>query len=276
MSCSPSVTIRPLSGALGAEGYGMDISHPLQSTEFAILRQTFFDYGVIFVRGQNLSSQQLIQFAKLWGSINVNRFFPHVGDYPQIAQVKKTPQQENNIGGIWHTDHSYDVIPALGSVLYARTVPKWGGDTLFANPAKAFDGLSSGMQGFLEGMFAVHSSRHVFGVQDSDQRFGNQSAATQDAKHPVVIRHPDTNRKTLYVNPQFTLRFDGWTQQESQPILNYLYQHIVKPEFTCRFRWREGSVAVWDNRATWHCALNDYPGEMRCMHRITIDGVSLH
>jgi taurine dioxygenase len=129
---------------------------------------------------------------------------------------------------------------------------------------------------------ACHSSRHVFGAGamarrgDLNGRIGNPELATQDAVHPVVIRHPETGRKALYVNPGFTLRFEGWTDDESRPLLDYLYRHAVTPEFTCRFRWREGSLALWDNRSTWHFALNDYQGERRLLHRITIQGTPLH
>jgi taurine dioxygenase len=126
----------------------------------------------------------------------------------------------------------------------------------------------------LSGLRAVHSSRHVFGVERAAMRgrIGNAELATQDAIHPVVITHPESGRKALYVNPGFTLRFDGWTAEESAPLLRYLYQHAARPEFTCRLRWRNGSLASWDNRSTWHYALNDYQGQQRLMHRITIEG----
>ena len=189
----------------------------------------------------------------------------------------KEPHQTKNIGGGWHTDHSYDHIPALGSMLYARAVPPRGGDTLFASMYAAYDALSDGLKRTLEGLRGVHSSRHVFGVKrgDLDGRIGNYEAATQDATHPVVITHPESGKKALYVNPGFTIGFDGWTADESKPLLDLLYKHAARPEFTCRFQWREGSLAFWDNRATWHYALNDYQGERRLLHRITIEGCAL-
>jgi taurine dioxygenase len=198
-----------------------------------------------------------------------------------IAEVRKEPEQQRNIGNGWHTDHSYDEAPALGSMLYAREVPKTGGDTLFASMYAAYDALSDGLKATLEGLRALHSSRHVFGATaaarrgDLNGRIRNPEFATQDAIHPVVIRHPDTGRKVLYVNPGFTLRFDGWTEEESRPLLDYLYRHAARPEFTCRFQWREGSLAFWDNRSTWHFAVNDYHGERRLLHRITIEGERL-
>jgi len=141
----------------------------------------------------------------------------------------------------------------------------------------AYDALSDGLKQTLRGLRAVHSSRHVFGVKRPglEGRIGNYDAATQDAVHPVVITHPDSGRLALYVNPGFTLRFDGWTDEESRPLLTYLYQHAARPEFTCRLAWREGSLAFWDNRSTWHYALNDYQGQRRLMHRITIEGCGL-
>jgi taurine dioxygenase len=169
----------------------------------------------------------------------------------------------------------------LGSILLAREVPPRGGDTLFACMAQAYEALSDGLKKTLEGMRAVHSSRHVFGAKanylqsDIRGRLGNTEAATQDAVHPVVVRHPESGRKVLYVNSSFTVRFEGWTAQESAPLLKFLYEHAARPEFTTRFVWREGSIAFWDNRATWHYALNDYQGERRLMHRITVEGVPL-
>jgi taurine dioxygenase len=198
-----------------------------------------------------------------------------------IAEVRKEPDQQTNIGGSWHTDHSYDEVPALGSMLYAREVPEVGGDTLFASMHAAYETLSAGLKRTLEGLQAWHSSRHVFGAGNMDHetrrdgRVRNPELATQDALHPVVIRHPETGRKALYVNPGFTVRFDGWTEAESKPLLDFLYEHAVRPEFTCRFRWEAGSLGLWDNRSTWHFAMNDYAGQRRLMHRITIEGVPL-
>ena len=279
-----TMTIQPVSGALGAEIHGVDLSQALSDVQFATIRQAFHDFGVIFFRDQTLTPEQHLAFAERWGPINVNRFFKAVANYPMIAQVLKEPEQRNNIGGGWHTDHSYDLAPAMGSILYAREVPVTGGDTLFANMHMAYDTLSEGLKETLAGLQAVHSSRHVFGAQatryqkaddDTAGRIGNPELATQDTVHPVVIRHPETGRQALYVNPGFTLRFDGWTDQESAPLLHYLYQHAARPEHTCRFVWRKGSMAFWDNRATWHYALNDYHGQRRLMHRITVEGVAL-
>jgi taurine dioxygenase len=275
------IDVHPIAGALGAEILGLDLSRALDDATFAAIRETFVAHGVIFFRDQRLTPEQHISFAERFGPINVNRFFTPVPGYPTIAEVRKEPEQRRNIGEVWHTDHSYDEIPALGSVLLAREVPETGGDTMFASMALAYDTLSDGLKRTLEPLRAVHSSRHIFGPgagyhgNDLKDRLANPELATQDAVHPVVIRHPESGRKTLYVNPNFTVGIEGWTVEESRALLGYLYQHAVRPEFTCRFRWREGSIAVWDNRATWHFAINDYHGHRRLMHRITIEGTRL-
>ena len=276
------IRVEPVSSNVGAEIAGVDLSAPVPDVVFAEIRRAFGEHGVVFFRDQDLTPEQHIAFAERFAPIDINRFFTAVPSYPMIAEVRKEPEQTRNIGGGWHTDHSYDQVPALGSVLYAREVPRTGGDTLFASMYAAYDALSDGLKATLEGLSARHSSRHVFGYDGRAQqgdlagRIGNPELATQDAVHPVVIRHPETGKKALYVNPGFTLRFDGWTDEESAPLLQYLYRHATKPEFTCRFHWREGSLALWDNRSTWHFAVNDYHGERRLLHRITIQGSPLH
>ena len=276
------IEVTPQSTALGAVISGIDLSKEPSKRAMAELEDAFGRYSVIFFRDQNLTPQQHIVMAKRWGAINVNRFFKPLDGYPQIAQVIKEANQKENIGGTWHTDHSYDLIPAMGSMLYAREVPTVGGDTLFSSMYLAYEALSEDMKKMLADLKAWHSSRHAFGysVTDSehfeDGRLANPGQATQDALHPVVITHPLTGRKALYVNADFTVRFDGWTVEESQPILDLLYAHGARQEFTCRFHWEPGSIAFWDNRATWHYAMNDYQGHRRIMHRITLEGVALN
>lgn len=269
--------VMPVSGAVGAEVRGIDIARPLPAATVAALRAALGEHGVLFFRDQQLSEAQHIAFAEQFARININRFFKAVEGWPQIAEVRKEPEQTRNIGGGWHTDHSYDQVPALGSVLYAREVPEAGGDTIFASMYAAYDALSDGLKRTLDGLRAVHSSRHVFGAkadrgEEMMGRLGNAEAATQDAVHPMVITHPISGRRALYVNRGFTTHIEGWTAEESRPLLEYLYQHGARPEFSCRFTWRPGSMAFWDNRATWHLAVNDYHGQRRLMHRITLEG----
>ena len=271
------IEVVPVSGGVGVEVHNVDIKTGIDAGTFKELRAAFFEHGLIFLRDQDITPVEHIAFAERWGEININRFFPRLDGYDQIATVTKEPDQTTNIGGGWHTDHSYDHVPAMGSILIARETPPVGGDTLFACMYTAYDTLSDGLKQTLEDMKAVHSSRHVFGEQSSyrdtmKDRFSNPEDATQDAVHPVVITHPESGRKALYVNPGFTLHFEGWTAAESKPLLDYLYAHAVQLEHTTRFQWAPGSIAFWDNRCTWHYALNDYHGTRREMHRITIEG----
>jgi taurine dioxygenase len=267
---------------VGAFVLGVDLSYRLDAADRDSLVEALGRFGVLFFRDQTLTPEQHVAFAEQVGRIDVNRFFENVEGYPMIAQVRKEPEQKSNIGSGWHTDHSYDLAPALGSILYAREVPAIGGDTVFASMYAAYDALSDGLKRTLDGLDALHSSVHVFGEGrtrawgDLQGRLRNTGSATQEAVHPVVITHPISGRKALYVNPDFTVRIDGWTDAESRGLLSCLYEHASKPEFQYRFQWRQGSIAFWDNRATWHYALNDYPGSRRLMHRITVAGVELH
>lgn len=276
-----AISVRKVSGGCGAEIQGVNLAN-LSNHEMDEIKNAYRDYGVIFFRDQKLTPEEHIAFARRWGPININRFFPADGTYPEIAEVRKEKNQTANIGGGWHTDHSYDVEPAMGSILVARQLPESGGDTLFANMYAAYEALSPGLQETLSHMRAIHSTAHVFGAggyyQMIDPKNGMRTAQPDmpEATHPVVITHPLSGRKSLYINPGFTVCFDGWTVAESRPLLDYLFAHAARPEFTCRFQWREGSVAFWDNRATWHYALNDYQGLERLMHRITIAGCALN
>ena len=275
-----TINVKPLSGNIGEEIDGVNLKK-ITKKQFKEIKIVFGKYGVIFFRNQNLSPEEEIIFAELWGEININRFFTNLEGYPKIALVSKEPDQKKNIGGAWHTDHTYDLEPAMGSILFAHQVPKKGGDTLFSSMYAAYETLSDGLKDTLKNMYGRHSSRHVFGTSRAERnddtvgRIINSDKAKQDAIHPVVITHPQTGKKALFVNPTFTLGFDGWSDEESKPLLNYLYSHATKPEFTCRFKWEEGSIAFWDNRSTWHLAVNDYHGQRRLMHRITINGTRI-
>lgn len=271
--------VRKYEGGCGAEVLGVDL-RTLGESDLAALKRAYADHGVLFFRDQSLTEDDHIAFAKRWGEIDINKFFPHIEGYREIAEVKKEREQKTNIGGGWHTDHSYDPIPAMGSILVARVLPPAGGDTMFADMHAAYEALDDATKAEIADLKAVHSNAHVFGTKayyDNPERkhFAND-AAVGKAVHPVVITHPLSGRKALYVNPGFTIRFDGQSTEESKPLLHRLFAHAMQPQFHSRFQWRPGSVAFWDNRATWHFALNDYHGEERLMHRITVKGVALH
>lgn len=268
----------PLTGELGAELLGADVR---RDDEFDAIQAAFIEHSVIVIRDQRLTPEEHLAFARRWGPVNVNRFFQRLDSHPEIAIVLKEPDQREVIGEGWHTDHSYDNAPALGSILHAIETPAYGGDTVFCSMASAYDALSDRFKELLSGLYAWHSSRHVFGDSQADTesvksgRLGNAALAVQDALHPVVIVHPLSGRKGLYVNPVFTTRIDGLSQAESDGLLAILFQHCNRPEFQCRVRWRAGDITMWDNRATWHKAVNDYHGHRRYMHRVTLEGCAL-
>lgn len=277
------ISVTPCNGP-GAEIANVDLSQDLSEEDFGTIRQAFADHGLIFFRDQHLTPEGHIAFARRWGDININRFFTPVDGYPEIAEVRKEADQTTNIGGGWHTDHSYDAEPAMGSILVARELPQTGGDTMFADMAAAFDALDDETKAKLESLEAVHSSKQIFGEQsgykeDSDvgSRIGNADAADalDDVVHPVIITHPLSGKKVLYVNAAFTIGIKGWSKEESMAFLVPLYGHAIQDQFVTRFEWEPGSIAFWDNRATWHYALNDYQGDRRLMHRITLEGCSL-
>ncbi len=271
-------------------GAGVEITdvdvRDLDDVGFAEIHEHFRQHGLVFLRDQHLSEADHIALARRFGTINVNRFFIKHPDHDEIALVAKEPGQRFNVGGFWHTDHSYDTEPALGSILVARELPATGGDTQFISMYDAFDALPNRLQDRLRSMRAVHSGRHVFGSTSAkirkvlDPRLESENAEEADAlasvTHPVVIRHPLSGREALYVNPSFTIRFDGWSTLRSAPLLARIYATVLRSGNTATFEWASGSVAIWDNRATWHNAKNDYRGQQRIMHRITLDGCPIH
>lgn len=268
--------LTPLSEHIGTEITGVQMAD-LAGDDLDTLKRAVFENGVAVLRDQELSPDQHIAFARRWGGIDVNPFFPTSSGWPEIAEVRKAETQRDNIGGGWHTDHSFDQVPAMGSILVARVLPPSGGDTLFASMGAAYDSLSDGLKATLGTLRAVHSADHIYqpggfySKSDLADELTGQELSTR-AVHPVVIRHPVTGRKLLYVNSGFTLHFEGWTRDESLPLLQHLYDVGQREEFRCRVRWQPGSVAIWDNRATWHLAMNDYHGHARVMHRITLSG----
>ena len=280
-----SIEVRP-HGRVGAEILGIDLAHS-DDDALAVVRAVFAEHGVVFFRDQTLSEEDHIAFARRIGPININRFFAAHPRFPEIALVVKEPHQKDNIGGGWHTDHSYDVVPALGSILVARELPEAGGSTSFASMYAAYEGLPGALREQLDNVEAVHSARHVFGSKTGayaaatdagGDRIGNAAAADvlEDVIHPVIITHPLSSKRALYVNPAFTTRIVGLSDEASRALLEEVYAHCMNPAFHSTFEWQPGSVALWDNRATWHLAHNDYHGQRREMHRITIEGEPLH
>src|SRR5712692_10355351 len=274
--------VRPISGACGAIVDGIDLSRELDNATTSDLHQALLDHCVIFLRGQHLTPERHLALGRRFGTLNVHEFVEAMPGQPEILVVAKHENDTKNFGGGWHSDVTYLDEPALGSILYALEVPDYGGDTMFANQYMAYEALSPGMRHMLDGLVAVHSARHVYGTgADNDyarlkglsaMTIVRSEAAHRETEHPVVRTHPETGRKCLYVNRNFTVRFKDMTVEESRPLLQFLYEQAVRPEFTCRFRWERGSIAFWDNRCVQHYALNDYHGQRRVMHRVTING----
>ena len=264
--------IRKLAGAVGAEITNIDLTQ-LNNLSFNEIRAALFSHGMIVIRDQNLTPEAHIALAERFGPIDINRFFAPVDTHPMIAEVRTKPEMTHVIGGTWHTDHSYDPAPAMCSILAARALPPFGGDTLFASMTAAYEGLSDGLKQTLRTLRAVHSDGSF--AQSNVGIDAQTSAFRQPVVHPVVIAHPTTGAPCLYVNGGFTLNFEGWTPQESAPLLSYLFAHATRPEYSCRVTWKAGSAAIWDNRLVQHFACADYAGHGRLMHRITVEGETL-
>jgi len=269
--------VRPIAGALGAEILGVDLSRKFSAPE---IREVFLKHQVVFFREQKLDPAQLLEFARAMGRPVEYPFVRGLDGFPEVIEVKKLEHERHNFGGIWHSDTAYLEQPPMGSMLIAREVPRFGGDTEFASQYLAYEALSDGMKKLISNLKAVNSSAKADVSRTREDRIkeqGGGSGGTAESTelvsvHPVVRTHPETGRKALYVNVAHTVRFDGMTEEESAPLLHYLFRHQVKPEFTCRFHWRVGSLAFWDNRCTQHNPINDYHGHRRVMHRVTLAG----
>jgi taurine dioxygenase len=268
--------IRPIAGALGAEIAGIDLSEELDSDTIAAIRAAWLDHLVIFFRGQCLSPERFLAFARRFGDVIEYPFIKGIEGFQEITPVVKLEHERVNFGGLWHSDTAYLEHPPMATMLIAREVPPFGGDTLFTNMYVAYETLSAGMHRLLNGLVAVNSSAKadVTKTREDRLRDGARREAQREyvAEHPVVRTHPETGRKALYVNGGHTVRFKDMTEAESAPLLQYLFAHQQRPEFTCRFRWEVGSIALWDNRCTQHNPINDYHGYRRLMHRVTLAG----
>jgi len=276
MNSSAPIEVRPLSGAVGAEIAGFDLSEPASDALIAAMRSAWLAHGVLFLRNQPLPAAQFQAFAERFGEVIEYPFVKGIEGHPLIIPVLKLPHERNNFGGIWHTDTAYLEAPPMATMLIARELPPFGGDTLFASGTAAFEALSPALQRMLEGLKAVNTSAKADVTKTREDRVKDaptaQSKKELSAEHPVVRTHSETGRKSLYVNFGHTARFAGMTEEESRPLLDFLFAHQAKPEFTCRFSWRVGDIAFWDNRCVLHNPVNDYHGYKRLMHRVTLKG----
>ena len=268
------LNVQRIAGALGAEITGVDLRR-VGEADVAEIRRVWLENLVVFFRDQELSPAEFMAFGKRIGKPIEYPFVRGIEGFSEIIEVKKLEHEKVNFGGIWHSDTAYLEVPPMASMLLAREVPPRGGDTLFANMYLAYERLSEGMKRLIAPLVAVNASSKADVTRTREDRIKTDAADAKqsyEAEHPVVRTHPETGRKALYVNVAHTVRFRGLTEEESAPLLNYLFQHQVRSEFTCRFAWQVGSIALWDNRCAQHNPVNDYHGYRRVMHRITLAG----
>jgi taurine dioxygenase len=270
--------VKPIAGAIGAEIHNVDVSLDLDDDTIDDIRKALLDHCVIFFRNQKLDGERHKAFTRRFGRIFIHPNYVGMQDDPEIVVITREPNDERIVGEEWHADTTMVAEPPMGAILYAVEVPPYGGDTLFANQYLAYESLSDGMKRMLSGLRAVHSDRKVAGPQ-ANKNAQRSTKVREDAAwretvsvHPVVVTHPETQRKLLYVNASYTQGFEGMTEQESRPLLGYLLEHGHRPEFTCRFRWEPGSIAFWDNRSCKHLAIHDAGPFRRVMRRTQICG----
>lgn len=268
------IQVKPIAGAIGAEVHGVDASRPLGEALVAEIRRAFLEHLVIFLPGQKLSPHELLAFAARFGEPMEYPQLRGLPECPLVTPVVKLEHERHNFGGVWHTDTSYLDEPPMASMLYAVELPPYGGDTLFASQYAAYEALSEGLRTTLSGLIGINSSAKAEVTRSREDRLREAGVQSKvlTGKHPIVRTHPETGRKSLYMSLGHTVRFDGWTEEESKPLLEWLFAHQVKPEFTCRFRWSPGTLAFWDNRCALHNPVNDYHGFRRVLHRVTLKG----
>lgn len=251
-------------GLIGAELSGLDLTRQYPDETYGAILAAWAEHGVVFFRGQHLVAEQRDAFASRLGEIRVRQ------------ELRKEPEQTRAVGEGWHTDMTFLAEPPKATILFCEEAPPWGGDTQWAALGPAFEALSPGLKRTLLGLNAVHANVRKLGYSyaqtDPPEPSVSEYDAAEGSVHPVVRLIPETGRRALYVNSEFTTRFEGWTRRESLPLLKYLFDFGARPEYVTRFRWAPGSIAIWDNRQTWHFAVNDYQGQRRVMHRILLAG----
>lgn len=268
--------ISPLTPTIGADIFDVDLSVSSKDLPLSDISQAFLRYHVLFFRNQEMTPEDIVRFARLFGPVGAYPFAEPLPNHPEVIAIIKEPEQRTVFGGIWHTDSTYLATPSLASVLYAVEVPDLGGDTLFANMHAAWEHLDPELQNKLRHLKAFHSSVKNRSVLRADHLQGGsmkgETSPELQASHPLVRQHPDSGRLSLYISPAHTVRIEGLPEAESDELLGSLYQHALQDDFKCRFRWSPGTLAIWDNRCTLHYPVNDYHGQRREMYRVTIEG----
>lgn len=268
--------IQPLSPSLGSIIHGVDLSQPLKEDLLAELRAVWLDRQVVVLRDQSLSSDQYLAFARQLGTPDIYPFLKGLEGFPEITPILKKETETANFGGVWHSDTTYQPCPPMATILYALELPPVGGDTLFANQVQAYESLSIGLKETLATLNIICRPDKAAAMATRADRIAEQGRDTINDNlvgiHPVIRTHPETGKKALYVNQAHSCHFQGWSIEESDGLLNFLYAHQIREEFQCRHVWQQGDVAIWDNRCTLHYPVNDYHGHRRLLHRITLKG----
>jgi taurine dioxygenase len=280
LATRPALHIEPLTGLMGAEISGVTLSPDMDESVFQEIRQALFTYGAIGFRDQTWTRSEQVAFSRRFGELEVHPIVKGLDDHPEVIKMHKPANMAATFGVGWHTDNTFFERPSLGSIVFAEIVPPVGGDTLFSNQQVAWDTLSQGMKDMLDDMIAIHSAKDAYTSEAALEKYESDGPISYirsncvegQVEHPVVIKHPVTGRKALFVNPMFTMGFKDMKKEESQPILDYLFRHAIREDFQCRFRWKPGSVAMWDNRIVMHAALNDYQNHERLLYRTTVNG----
>ncbi|KEI70583.1 hypothetical protein GV64_07375 [Endozoicomonas elysicola] len=270
--------VTPNSGALGAWVEGIDANRPLLSETFRELQSAFIRYKVLFFPNQNLATEAFLEFSSQWGKVLQNPYFEPLGNSSEITEIIKRPDDSRNIGRSWHMDFAFDSEPTNVNLLMAKKLPRQGGDTLFCDLNKAFKALSPGLQQTLKSLKVVNSNRNILHAAQHEEEFKGRLPKNNTEViniHPAVIHNPDNGEDSLFISATATECFNQWSVEESKLLLDYLFAHVGRPDFCCRFSWEEGMVALWNNLYTLHYAVNDYPGEERIMHRIALAGKPL-
>jgi taurine dioxygenase len=263
-------TVGPLAPTIGAEIIGVDLAQTIDDALFADVRRALLEWKVIFLRDQEIEPSDQVRFAQQWGDLEEHPFLP-AGASADVVRFEKGERMKG-YENVWHSDVTWRECPALGSILCAREVPEFGGDTLFADMAAAYDDLSADERAEIDGLHAVHDFAPTFGALLDANQMAEMRARFPEVEHPVVRTHPETGRRTLFVNAAFTTRVVGLDADESRALLARLYRQAAVPEFQCRWKWRAGDLAMWDNRAVQHYACSDYAPARRVMERVAVVG----
>ena len=272
-----SLTITPLSSALGAQIDGVDLTLPLTEQQRTAIERALLAHQVIFFKNQSITPQQQARFAANFGDLHIHPIYPNVPEQPEVL-VLDTAVTDVRDNAVWHTDVTFLPTPAMGAVLSAKQLPAYGGDTLWASGIAAFEGLSKPLQVLLDGLTATHDFTKSFPLErfgstpEDLARWEQTRKSNPPLSHPVIRTHPVSGRKSLFVNEGFTTKINELSEAESEAILKLLFAHATRPEYTIRWRWQENDVAFWDNRVTQHYAVDDYRPNRRVMHRATILG----